>query len=91
MKREAILRALELGRVPQDTSDMTPETHEQAMVCTACALAGFVPSEHFPQTPGLWDQPCPQCNENAVWVTEVRPRETATGEIDTDYDQSRDM
>lgn len=69
------LRALEFGRAPQDTTGMTPETHWQAMMCTKCALAGEVPPDHFPQTPGLWGQPCPRCNEDAVWVTEIRARE----------------
>ncbi len=52
---------------------MTALTHEQAMCCFNCALAGFVPPEHFPQVSGLWDRPCPQCGVNAVWVTEPRP------------------
>lgn len=49
-------------------------TKEQAMACTSCGLAGVVPDEHFPQVPGLWDRPCPQCGEQAVWVTEVCDR-----------------
>lgn len=55
---------------------MTADTHEQAMGCTKCFLAGFTPPEHFPQTPGLWDRPCPKCGEYAVWVTEPREIET---------------
>ncbi len=55
---------------------MTPETHEQAMCCTTCALAGYTPASHFPQEPGLWDQPCPRCGALTVWVTEPREKET---------------
>jgi hypothetical protein len=51
---------------------MTPQTHEQAMACLSCGLSGYVPDEHFPQEPGLWDRPCPRCDAMLVWVTEVR-------------------
>lgn len=50
-------------------------THEQAMACMGCALAGFTPEAFFPQEPGLWERPCPRCGEFTVWVTEVRSRE----------------
>lgn len=56
-------------------SRMTPDTHEQAMACLFCGLAGVVPAEHFPQEAGLWDSECPNCGERSVWVTEVRERE----------------
>jgi hypothetical protein len=56
-------------------SKITAETHEQAMACTKCFLSGFVPDEHFPQEPGLWDRPCTRCGEYAVWVTEIRESE----------------
>ncbi len=56
---------------------MTSETHEQAMACLSCALAGMTPPEHFPQTPGLWDQPCPRCDQMRVWVAEPREKEAA--------------
>jgi predicted RNA-binding Zn-ribbon protein involved in translation (DUF1610 family) len=56
-------------------SKMTAETHEQAMGCLSCGLAGMTPDEHFPQSPGLWDQPCPQCGEHMVWVAEPREKE----------------
>jgi Zn finger protein HypA/HybF involved in hydrogenase expression len=59
-------------------SAMTFVTHEQAMACMTCALAGFTPESHFPQEPGLWDQPCPKCGAMTVWVTEPRPREPGT-------------
>lgn len=55
--------------------NVTAETHEQAMACTNCALAGWTPPEHFPQEPGLWDCPCPRCGVMAVWVTEPRLKE----------------
>lgn len=55
-------------------ADATPQTHEQAMACTDCGLAGFVPDEHFPQQPGVWDRPCPKCS-GTVWVTAVRETE----------------
>lgn len=55
---------------------MSAETHEQAMACTACGLAGWTPDNFFPQEPGLWDSPCPRCGEVAVWVTEPRTKET---------------
>ena len=77
MDRTEALQVLEIGREPQDTSEMSPATHEQMMACTKCFLAGCVPDEHFPQTPGLWDRPCPKCGENAVWVTAVRTRSVA--------------
>ncbi len=51
------------------------ETHEQAMACLTCGLAGATPPDHFPQEPGLWDRPSPQCGEQTVWVTEPRERE----------------
>ena len=79
MDKSEILQALEFGRTPQDTTSMTSDTHEQAMACTSCFLSGYVPPEHFPQTPGLWDRPCPRCSELAVWVTEVRERSVETG------------
>jgi hypothetical protein len=56
---------------------ITPETHEQAMACLACGLAGWTPDEFFPQEPGPWDEPCPRCGANMVWVTEPREREDA--------------
>lgn len=49
---------------------MTSVTHEQAMACLTCGLAGRCPPNYFPQEPGLWDQPCPQCGHQAVWITE---------------------
>lgn len=58
---------------------ITTETHEQAMACLACGLAGSVPESHFPLEPGLWDQPCPQCGMDMVWITEIRVREPETG------------
>ena len=54
---------------------MTFTTHEQAMACLNCGLAGTTPEEYFPQADGLWDQPCPQCGADMVWVTEPRERE----------------
>jgi len=54
---------------------MTTETHEQAMACLSCGLAGWTPDKHFPQSPGLWDRPCPQCGERTVWITETREKE----------------
>ena len=54
---------------------LSAETHEQAMACLECALAGFTPADHFPQEPGLWDRPCPRCGAMAVWVTEPRLKE----------------
>lgn len=55
--------------------DITAETHEQAMACLTCGLAGTTPADHFPQEPGLWDRPCPQCGEQTVWVTDIRLKE----------------
>lgn len=52
-------------------------THEQAMACLTCGLAGETPENHFPQDDGLWDRPCPQCGAMTVWVTEVRERDDA--------------
>lgn len=43
----------------------------QSMACLGCALAGTVPPSHFPLPSGLWDQPCPRCGAEMVWVTEV--------------------
>lgn len=54
---------------------MTSETHEQAMACLGCGLAGTTPPDFFPQEPGLWDQPCPQCGALMVWVTEPMRKE----------------
>lgn len=56
---------------------MTYATHEQAMACLSCGLAGAVPESHFPLEPGLWERPCPRCSAMSVWVTEVRAREEA--------------
>lgn len=56
---------------------MSPDTHEQAMACLSCGLAGFTPESHFPQVDGLWDRPCPGCGEMTVWITEPREREVA--------------
>ena len=50
-------------------SKMTAETHEQAMACLSCGLAGLCPPDHFPQADGPWDRPCPKCG-GTVWVTE---------------------
>lgn len=61
-------------------SVMTNETHEQAMACLSCGLAGFTPPESFPQAAGLWDRPCPKCGEQTVWVTEPTPRAMRAGE-----------
>jgi predicted RNA-binding Zn-ribbon protein involved in translation (DUF1610 family) len=47
------------------------EEMKQAMACLSCGLAGSVPDEHYPLRPGLWDQPCPQCDEQMVWITEA--------------------
>lgn len=71
MKTNEVLKlidALSPATVPQG---VTHETHEQCMACVDCGLAGYVPPEHFPQVPGVWDQPCPKCG-GTVWVTEVR-------------------
>jgi hypothetical protein len=38
---------------------VTFATHEQAMACLNCGLAGMTPEDHFPQEPGLWDPPLP--------------------------------
>jgi predicted RNA-binding Zn-ribbon protein involved in translation (DUF1610 family) len=57
---------------------LSSETHEQAMACVTCGLAGMTPDDHFPQEPGLWDSPCPRCGAPTVWVTE--PREKANDE-----------
>ncbi len=51
---------------------MTSETHEQAMACMSCGLAGIVPPSHFPLEPGLWENPCPQCEAETVWITDIR-------------------
>lgn len=56
-------------------STLTFETHEQAMACLNCGLAGYVPEPHFPMESGLWDEGCPGCGAHMVWVTEVRRRE----------------
>ena len=53
-------------------AEITFATHEQAMACLNCGLAGFTPSDYFPQEPGPWDRPCPNCGETRVWVTETR-------------------
>jgi len=53
---------------------VTHETHEQAMACLSCGLAGLVPPDHFPQEDGLWDLPCPQCGEHKVWVAPFREK-----------------
>jgi predicted RNA-binding Zn-ribbon protein involved in translation (DUF1610 family) len=58
---------------------VTYETHEQAMACLNCGLAGETPEHAFPQDDGLWDQPCPECGEHMVWVTQIRERETSDG------------
>jgi hypothetical protein len=54
---------------------MTSDTHVQSMACLSCGLAGLTPADHFPQDDGLWDQPCPRCEQMMVWVTEPIPRE----------------
>ena len=51
-------------------SKITPETHEQAMACLSCGLAGLCPPDSLPQADGLWDRSCPQCGEYSVWITE---------------------
>lgn len=56
---------------------VTFATHEQGMGCLNCGLAGFVGEEHFPQEPGVWERPCPDCGMRTVWVTEPRERATA--------------
>lgn len=53
---------------------ITFQTHEQGMACLYCGLAGLTPSTHFPLPTGLWDQPCPLCDSEAVWVTEPRAK-----------------
>jgi hypothetical protein len=58
---------------------MNFKTHEQAMACLSCGLAGVTPEKFFPQEPGLWDQPCPQCGAMTVWVTEPRERTPPPG------------
>jgi hypothetical protein len=63
-----------LAPAPEMDADISPSTHEQAMACTACGLAGMTPDDHFPQRPGLWDRPCPKCGEQAVWVTPPREK-----------------
>lgn len=55
-------------------SRITFEAYEQGMACLSCGLAGETPEYAFPQEPGPWDTPCPQCGAEEVWVTEVRPR-----------------
>lgn len=57
--------------------NVSAETHEQAMACLTCGLGGVTPDDHFPQKPGLWDRPCPQCGQQTVWVTEVREKAPA--------------
>lgn len=54
---------------------MTVAELEQAMACLSCGLAGMTPESHFPLPAGLWDQPCPKCGEQTVWITEVREKE----------------
>jgi hypothetical protein len=55
-------------------SPMDFKTHEQAMGCLSCGRSGWTPESHFPQEPGLWDRPCPNCGQMTVWVTEPRER-----------------
>lgn len=54
---------------------MSSVTHEQAIACLTCGLAGNCPPNYFPQELGLWDRPCPQCGEMTVWVTEPREKD----------------
>lgn len=63
-------------------SRVTFETHEQAMACLTCGLAGFTPEDYFPQADGLWDLPCPSCCEMTVWVTEIRERDSGGRSVD---------
>ena len=56
---------------------ITTATHTQAMACLNCGLAGETPPDHFPQKAGHWDDPCPNCGERMVWVTEPIEREVA--------------
>lgn len=57
---------------------ITADTHMQGMACLNCGLAGVVPPSHFPLEPGLWDQPCPECEASMVWITEIRIKDLAT-------------
>lgn len=62
---------------PTADSDRSPqrlEEPEQAMACLSCGLAGMTPESHFPLPSGLWDQPCLQCGEQMVWVTDIRTK-----------------
>lgn len=51
---------------------ITSETHEQAMACLSCGLAGLVPPDHFPLVDGLWDRSCPRCDKKTVWITPIK-------------------
>jgi hypothetical protein len=66
------LRTIDILAPAEIGDDVSFETHEQAMLCVSCSLAGMTPTDHFPQAPGLWDRPCPRCGEESVWVTEPR-------------------
>lgn len=65
-------------------SVLTFETHEQAMACLNCALAGFVPESHFPLEDGLWDQECPRCGAGMVWIAPVRRKDFDSTDAQTD-------
>jgi hypothetical protein len=53
---------------------MTTATHEQAMACLTCGLAGGVPDDYFPMPPGLWEDDCPVCGAHTVWIAEPREK-----------------
>jgi len=74
MNHTEALMLLDMLYPTEIDADATFATHEQVMACTVCMLSGLVPDEHFPQTPGLWERPCPRCTNRAVWVTQTRPR-----------------
>lgn len=69
-EEEVAARAEELWPTPAPIADDLDPEMRQAMACLTCGLAGVTPEDHFPQEPGLWDQPCPDCGAMTVWVTE---------------------
>lgn len=46
------------------------QTHEQALMCLGCGIAGVVPPDRFPQLPGPSIRSCPICARHAVWIAE---------------------
>jgi hypothetical protein len=71
---ETVLGLIDEIAPAETPTGVSAVTHFQAMACLACGLAGACPPEHFPQRPGLWDLPCPQCGKFAVWVTQAQPK-----------------